>query len=130
MSVKAGSFTPNATGNVSVANLTFLPDELMFSLGARTGSIETTFVLYCRGWTTASNQSYDYFYHDGTRFRAQAGTDKCIRLYWWNTTLGSWEELVAATFVSFDTYSATNFGFTLNFTAVNSSWQVRYIARG
>lgn len=127
MTVKAGSFTPNATGNVSVNNLTFLPDELELSLGAATGAGTSSYIAYCRGWTTGSNQSYDSLFEDSTGKWNQAGTDKCIRLP--KRVSGSITDAVAATFVDFHDNGGGNYGFTLNFSAVDTNFQVRYIAR-
>lgn len=128
MSVKAGSFTPNATGNTSVANLTFLPTNIQFSLGAPTGTTDTTKIQHCRGWATASNQSYDALFQDSTGFYQQAGTDKCIRHF--KRTSGTVGDAVAATFVSFDTnVPGSNYGFTINCSAFDTNYQIRYIAR-
>lgn len=127
MSVKAGSFTPNATGNLSVDGLTFMPTEVQFSLGAETGSGVTSYISHMRGWTTANNQSYDYIFEDGTGKSCRAGTDKCIRHV--KRLSGSITDAVAATFVDFHDNGGGNYGFTLNFTAFDSNYQVRYIAR-
>lgn len=127
MSVKAGSFTPT-TGNISIAGLTFLPEEVLLRAGAATGSTHSDKILYANGWTTANNQSYDYGFSDGTHWRCQGGTDKCIRLYKWDTGTSAFIEILAATFVSFDTNGGGDFGFTLNWSAATGQ-QVRYIAR-
>jgi hypothetical protein len=131
MQSKAGSFTPSV-GTGGVTGLAFLPTDITFRAGAATGSTHTDKIMYCNGWTTASNQSYDYGYADGTRFRCQGGTDKCIRMYIWDTSVtpAAWKEVLSATFVSFDTNPVNGtYGFTLNFTAA-AGYQVRYIARG
>jgi len=126
VSVKAGSFTPNATGNLSIDGLTFLPTEIQFSLGAATGVTATTYITYSRGWTTASNQSYDTFYSDSTGMQCKGGTDKCIRLYKRSTTI---VDAVAATFVDFHDNGGGDYGFTINLSAYDTNFQVRYIAR-
>lgn len=129
MGVKVGSFTPAVTGNISVTGLSFLPDEIVFRLGSATGSVDTTVLRRCDGWTTANNQSYDSWFRDSTGTYQKAATDKCITHY--DRVSGTVTPVVEATFVSFDTIiPGSNYGFTLNFTAVNANYQVRYKARG
>lgn len=125
MSVKAGSFSVGSTGNHSVTGLTFLPTNVTFSVGARNGTTETV-VQLCRGWTTASNQSFDSIYGDSTGFQSIGGTTKCITHY--ARVSGTLTLKVEANYVSFDTNGGGDFGFTLNFTAVDSNYTIKYIA--
>jgi len=125
VSVKVGSFTPSATGNVSVSGLSFLPTNVIFSAGPRFNTTETV-IKYCRGWMTANNQSYDSLYQDSTGSRSKGGTDKSIVV--WDRVSGTITDKVVGTFVSFDNNGGGDFGFTMNFTAADSNYQVRYIA--
>lgn len=128
MSVKAGSFTPSGTGNITVNNLTFLPTRLFLRVGPTTSSVDTTSTARSDGWTTASNQSYDSIFEDSTGRYQQAGTDMCIRLFQRNGTTHVVEDNMAASFVDFHTNTPTNFGFTLNFSANVGNKQIRYMA--
>lgn len=126
MSVKAGSFSVGVTGNSSVVGLTFLPTEITFRLGPVTGVTDTSLIGKCDGWTTATNQSYDSVYRDGTGPEQMAGIDKCIRLR--RRVSGVMQDRVAASFVSFDNNGSGDYGFTLNFTAADAGRQIRYKA--
>ena len=128
MAVKAGSFTPGNTGNVSVSGLTFLPTEITFRTGPQSGVTDTGKISRCDGWATAANQSYDTFYHDSTGTQQSAATGKC--LYSLNRVSGTITAVHDATLVSFDTIvPGVSYGFTLNFATYDGSRQIRYIAR-
>src|SRR4051812_44912812 len=112
MGVKAGSFTAGATGNVSVTGLTFLPTNILFSLGAPTSTTDTTKIQHCRGWCTSANSSYDCLFQDSTGPEQIAATGQAIRLR--KRSAGTMVDAVAATWVSFDTITpGSNYGFTL-----------------
>lgn len=128
MSVKAGSFSPGATGDVVITGLTFLPTELVIRMGNATSADDTSVISRCDGWCTGANQSYDSFFHDSTGVKQGRGTDKTVR--YMRRVSGTITDIVVGTFVSFDDNGGGNYGFTLNFTAVNANYQVRYIARG
>lgn len=131
MSVKAGSFSISSvdgSGNASVNNLTFLPTRIFFRVGPTTSSVDTLKFARSDGWTTANNQSYDAIFEDATGKYQQAGTDKCIRLFKRNSSTGVVEDCIAANFVSFNTNTPTNFGFTLHFDANDGNKQIRYMA--
>ena len=128
MAVKAGSFTPSGTGNLSVDNIPFLPTRLFLRIGPTTSSVDTVKISRSDGWTTSSNQSYDSFFEDATGKYQQAGTDKTLRLFQRNSGTGVVEDAVVCTFVDFHTNTPTNFGFTLNFPTNVGSKQIRWMA--
>lgn len=125
MAVKAGSFTPNATGNLTVDNLTFLPTRLFFRVGAPTSSTDTTTTMRCDGWCTASNQSYDTIFEDASGRWSKAGTDKCIYTV---KRSGTVVDGTVATWVDFHNNGGGNYGFTINLTSFDSGRQIRYMA--
>lgn len=125
MAVKAGSFSIGSTGNGGIGSLTFLPTRIFFRMGPATGFTDTAKTSRMDGWCTASNQSYDSVFEDSTGKEQMAGIDKCIRLRYRNG--GTMQDRVAASFVSFDTLGGGLYGFTLNFTAADGGYQIRYM---
>lgn len=126
MACKAGSFTPVGTGITPVNNLPFLPTRIFIRVGSQAGgSPDATTTSRCDGWATASNQSYDTWYNDGTLKKQNNGTNKLIVYYY--KVGATVNEVINATFVDFHENTPTNFGFTFNYTLNDVPRQVKFM---
>lgn len=127
MTVKAGSFSPGMS-TVSISGLTFLPKEIQFRMGPASGVDDTGALARMDGWATAANQSYDTWYRDSTGSKQSAATGSSIRYY--RRVSGTITDITVGTLASFDTITpGSNYGFTINFSAYDPAYQIRYIAR-
>lgn len=125
MAVKRGSFTIGSTGNVQVVGLTFLPTNVDFFMSGRFGTDETR-EQYSNGGMTSANQNVDALFDDSTGKRSRSFTDRCINLY--ERVSGNITGKVVATYVSFDSNGGGDFGFTINASAADSNYQVKFKA--
>lgn len=121
MAFKVTSFTRGTTGNCQVTGLTFLPAYLRFTISSRFGTNETL-VTFSEGFTDGSLNKAHSIFQDGTGARSRAFTDRCVSHL--SRVGGNITEIIKATWVSFDTNGGGDFGFTLNFTAADSNYQI------
>lgn len=121
MAVKRGSFTISGTGNTSVIGLSFLPTNVDFFLSGKFGTNDSD-VSFSVGGFTASNQSAD----GSINGRSRSYTDRCIHHY--KKVSGTINDAVVATKVSFDDNGGGDYGFTINASAFDSNYQVKYKA--
>lgn len=121
MSVKRGSFTISATGNVQVVGLTFLPTNVDFFISGKSGGNDAD-AAFSIGGFTANNQSADASI-DG---RSTGFTNRCIHHY--KKVTGTISDALVATKVSFDTNGGGDFGFTVNSTVADVNYTVKYKA--
>lgn len=124
MSYQVGSFTQGSTGNTSITGLTFLPAGVHFTISSRFNTDETinTFSV---GFTDGTRQKAHSTFRDGTGAKTRAYTDRCINHFKRNTNI---DNDIVATIVSFDNNGGGDFGFTLNFTAADSNYQIHFEA--
>lgn len=121
MSFKITSFSNASTGNVSITGLSFLPTYLRFTVGSRTSTNETT-VMYSNGFTDGTlNKAFSIF-QDTTGARSRYFNDRCVSHL--IRSGANITEIINANWVSFDNNGGGVFGFTLNFTAANSSYPI------
>ncbi len=121
MAFQITSFSNASTGNVSVTGLTFLPSYLRFTVGSRSGTNETV-IMYSNGFTDGSlNKAFSIF-QDATGARSRYFNDRCVSHL--IRSGANITEIINASWVSFDNNGGGVFGFTLNFTAANSSYPI------
>ena len=123
----SGTFSQGSTGNASLTGLTFLPKYLRFTISGRFGTTETV-VQFSTGNTDGTNQSAHSIFQDTTSSRSKAYTNRCVNHF--QRVSGSITEKLVATFVSFDNNGGGSYGFTLNFTAADSNYQIHFEAFG
>jgi hypothetical protein len=118
---KVGHFTsPSATGNLSVTGLGFRPKVIEF-VGCKNDGMQTWFFLSSGFADDARNQNVSILAGNFSNlFLGDCKLDRCIYLV--NTARNI---QVMATLVSMD-----EDGFTLNFTAVNPAFVIRWKAIG
>lgn len=126
MSYAAGTFSQGSTGNTSITGLTFLPIGVRFTISGRYNTNETinTFSV---GFTDGTNQSAHSTFRDSTGAKTKAYTNRCINHFKRNTNI---DEQIVATYVSFDNNGSGDYGFTLNFSAADSNYQIHFEAIG
>lgn len=117
MSFFCGTFSESSTGNKSVTGVGFQPSYLRFHLSSKSGASETTVAHYSTGFTDGTRQKAHSILADTTANDSKAYTNRCINHY--ARVGGVLTEVIVATFVSFDAD-----GFTLNFTAVDSTYDI------
>jgi len=125
MSFAVGSFSQGTTGNVSVGGLTFLPSYLRFTISSRSGTNETT-VMLSTGFTDGTLNKAHSIFQDTTGARTRYFNDRCVSHL--ARVSGSITEIIKASWVSFDNNGGGDYGFTLNFTAANSSYPITFEA--
>lgn len=122
-----GSFAKGSTGNASVTGLSFLPSKVTFYIGARAGTTETD-----NRWSMGAMDGNAQFaistFRDATGARTKNYTDRCINHF--QRDSGTIVEKLVATFVSFDNNGGGDYGFTVNFSAANSSYSIFFEASG
>lgn len=122
---ETGTFSVGSTGNTSVTGLTVLPNFLEFTISGRFGTTETI-VQYSTGFTDGVNDLAHSIFQDSTGSRTKAYSNRCINHF--QRVTGTITEKLVATWVSFDNNGGGDFGFTLNFTAADSNYQIYFKA--
>lgn len=125
MKAEIGTFSTGSTGHVSVTGLTVLPVYLKFTLSGRFNTTETI-VQFSTGFTEGTKNKAHSIFQDSTGSRSKAYSDRCINHF--QRVAGTITEQIVATWVSFDTNGGGDFGFTLNFTAADSNYQIYFEA--
>lgn len=122
-----GSFAKGSPGNASVTGLSFLPSMVKFYIGARAGTTEVD-NRFSIGSMDGNNQVAISTFRDATGARTKTYTNRCINHF--QRDSGNIVEKLVATFVSFDNNGGGDFGFTVNFSAANSSYSILFEAFG
>lgn len=119
-----GTFSQGSNTNTSITGLTFLPNYLRFTISQKLSTTQN-FVHFSQGWTNGTNSSCHSIFQDATGSSTKAYTNRCINHL---DRSGTINEIIKATFVSFDTNGGGDFGFTLNFTASDANYQIHFEA--
>lgn len=126
MATKISNFSKGSTGNASVTGLTFLPNYIEFWIGQKTNTSET-FTHYSTGCANGTSQMAHSIFQDITGGKTESFFNRCINHK--NRVSGTITDIITATFVSFDDNGSGDYGFTVNFTAVDANYKIYFIAR-
>ncbi len=121
MSNRVATFTPTATGTLTISSLGFDPNDLTFEVGAKNGSSSN--LTYSIGHVDENgNEGCISGYFDGGQATFNNYSDRCIQIWYHNGS--TWVQALNCSFNGFVTG-----GFSLTVNNYDTNYQVRVTAR-